>query len=338
MKKYGILTVGGDCPGLNPAICGATLVALKNGAKVIGILEGWRGLIECDYMELGRREIADIMGQGGTILGTSRTNPFKREGDPAKVKANFEALELDGLIAAGGDDTLGVAAKLSDMGIPIVGIPKTMDNDLRGTDFTFGFDSAATVAVDAAMRLRDTAKSHRRVMVLEVMGRHAGWVALYAGLGAYADYTLIPERKWSWEELISKVEEAHRLKKHAIVIVAEGVELENVPDTRVDDFGHENLALKDVGKRIADVIGKRTGFVTRSAQLGHIERGGPPTLFDRILGLRSGLAAMKWLIEGKTGIMAAMHKNDIVPVPLSDVVGGIRCVSDEWLKLLEVVE
>ncbi|MCK5743187.1 MAG: ATP-dependent 6-phosphofructokinase [Caldisericia bacterium] len=338
MKTYAILTGGGDCPGLNPAICGATLFALKSGARVLGILEGWRGMIEEEYIELTQNEIADIMGQGGTILGTSRTNPFKREGGPAKVKDTFSKLKIDGLLTAGGDDTLGVSAKLCEMGLPIIGIPKTMDNDLLGTDFTFGFDSAATVAIDAVMRLRDTAKSHRRVMVLEVMGRHAGWVGLYAGLGGYTDYTLIPERNWSWEDLISKVEDAHKRKKHAIVVVSEGIKLAKTTDIEVDEFGHENLSKKDVGIQVAEMISKKTGLVTRSAKLGHIQRGGPPTLFDRILGLRSGVTAMKWLTEGKSGVMAAMQRNEIVEVPLSTVAGGNRNVGNEWLELLEVVE
>lgn len=338
MKTVAILTGGGDCPGLNPAIYGATKFAMKKGAKVLGIIEGWKGMLEKDYVVLNESSISDIMGQGGTILSTSRTNPFKREGGVATVKDSFESLSIDGLLTAGGDDTLGVSAKLSDMGLPIVGIPKTMDNDLLGTDFTFGFDSAATVAIDAVMRLRDTAKSHRRVMVLEVMGRHAGWVGLYAGLGGYADYTLIPERNWNWSELINAVESAHKLKKHAVVVVSEGVVLSESNGTEFDEFGHENLAKRDVGQRVADAIARKTGLVTRSAKLGHIERGGPPTLFDRILGLRSGVTAMQWLIEGKTGVMAAMQRNEIIEVPLSVVAKGNRNVGQDWIELLEVVE
>ncbi len=338
MKTYAILTGGGDCPGLNPAIYGATLYALKNGARVLGMIEGWHGMMNADYIELTKKEVADIMSQGGTILGTSRTNPYKHEGGAIRVKETFENLKLDGLLTAGGDDTLGVSAKLCEIGLPIVGIPKTMDNDLVGTDFTFGFDSAATVAIDAIMRLRDTAKSHRRVMVLEVMGRHAGWVGLYAGLGGYADYTLIPERDWTEDALVQKVEEAYKEKKYGIVVVSEGVEIGKSTGEEIDEFGHENLAKKDVGEKVANIISKRTGIVTRSAKLGHIERGGSPTLFDRILGLRSGITAMKWLMQGKSGVMAAMQRNEIVEVPLSIVAGDNRNVSEDWLELLEVVE
>ncbi len=338
MKTVAILTGGGDCPGLNPAIYGATKYAIKNGIKVLGIIEGWKGMLERDFIVLNEDSISDITGQGGTILGTSRTNPFSREGGAATVKDTFETLSIDGLLTAGGDDTLGVSANLSEMGLPIVGIPKTMDNDLLGTDFTFGFDSAATVAIDAVMRLRDTAKSHRRVMVLEVMGRHAGWVGLYAGLGGYADYTLIPERDLNWGELIEAVESAHKKRKHAIVVVSEGVKLSESNGTEFDEFGHENLSKRDVGQRVADTIAKKTGLVTRSAKLGHIERGGPPTLFDRILGLRSGVTAMRWLIEGKTGVMTAMQRNEIIEVPLSIVAQGNRNVGQDWVELLEVIE
>ncbi len=337
IKKVAILTGGGDCPGLNPAIYGAATRALKEGHKVFGILEGWKGMIEGNFIELNHNTIEDIVGQGGTILRTSRTNPFKREGGVEAVKRTFESLSLDGLVAAGGEDTLGVASKLYDIGLPVVGVPKTMDNDLSGTDSTFGFDSAATVGMDAAMRLRDTARSHGRVLVLEVMGRHAGWVALYTGISAYADYTMLPERKWSWDEICSKVSKAHAERGYAIIVVSEGVELSS-GQAEVDEFGHTNLAKQDVGEKLAEEIGKRTGIETRSAKLGHIERGGPPTLFDRMLGIRAGIAAMEWLLSGDCGIMAALRGNEIVKVPLKDAVGSLKTVTSDWIRLLEVLE
>ncbi len=337
MKTFAFLTGGGDCPGLNPAIYGATITALKSGHKVLGIIEGWKGMIDGNHIELDRKAIEDIVGRGGTMLGTSRTNPFKRDGGSEAVKDTFQRLGINGLIAAGGEDTLGVASKLFDMGLPVVGVPKTMDNDLSGTDSTFGFDSAATVAMDAAMRLRDTARSHRRAIVLEVMGRHAGWVALYTGLSAYADYTMIPERRWSWDEICEKVKKAHKDRSYALIIVSEGVELGQVQQA-LDEFGHVNLAQRDVGEALAQEIGKLTGIETRSAKLGHIERGGPPTLFDRVLGIRVGVSAMRWLMANEYGFMAALRGENIVKVPLKEAVGALKIVTKDWIELLEVQE
>ena len=337
MKTYAILTGGGDCPGLNPAIYGATITALKAGHKVLGILEGWKGVLEAKYIELDKKAIQDIVGRGGTMLGTSRTKPFKREGGLDAIKATFEKLSLDGLVAAGGEDTLGVANKLSSLGFSVVGVPKTMDNDLSGTDFTFGFDSAATIGMDAAMRLRDTAASHRRVIVLEVMGRHAGWVALYTGISSYADYTMLPERQWTWDEITTKVKKAHEEKGYALVVVSEGVELKGEKG-EIDEFGHTLLSNRDVGENLAEEIGKRTGIETRFAKLGHIERGGPPTLFDRVLGIRVGVAAMSWLMTGEKGVMAALQGNEIVKVKLTLATSMLKTVNPDWIKLLEVLE
>lgn len=337
MKKYAILTGGGDCPGLNPAIYGAAKTALKAGHKVFGIVDGWKGMINADAFELDEKTIHGISAQGGTILGTSRTNPFKREGGAEAVKVTFSKLGIDGLVAAGGEDTLGVASKLFDMGLPVVGVPKTMDNDLSGTDYTFGFFSAAEIGMDAAMRLHDTAKSHHRVLVLEVMGRHAGWVALYSGIGAFADYTMLPERKVDVDELIGKVKKAFEARKYAIVVVSEGVEL-STEKGAVDEFGHTILSEKNIGESIAKLVGEKTGYETRSAVLGHIERGGPPVLFDRILGIRSGMSAMKWLMNGEYGVMAALRGEKVEKVPLKEATGTLKTVTDDWLEMLEVLE
>lgn len=337
MKTFAILTGGGDCPGLNPAIYGAAKTALKFGHKVLGILDGWKGMINADCIELDEKSIHGIIAQGGTIIGTSRTNPFKREGGVDAVKATFQKLELDGLVAAGGEDTLGVASKLHDLGLPVVGVPKTMDNDLSGTDYTFGFFSAAEIGMDAAMKLHDTAKSHHRVLVLEVMGRHAGWVALYSGIGAFADYTMLPERKYSETELLEKVKSAYQKRKYAIVVVSEGVEILSQKGT-VDEFGHTILSEKNIGESIAKLIGEKTGFETRSAVLGHIERGGSPVLFDRMLGVRSGMMAMKWLINGETGVMAALRGEKVEKVPLGEATRTLKVVTKDWIDLLEVLE
>lgn len=337
MKKYAILTGGGDCPGLNPAIYGAAKTALKAGHKVLGIVDGWKGMINSEAIELDEKTIHGISAQGGTILGTSRTNPFKREGGAEAVKATFSKLEIDGLVAAGGEDTLGVASKLFDLGLPVVGVPKTMDNDLSGTDYTFGFFSAAEIGMDAAMRLHDTAKSHHRVLVLEVMGRHAGWVALYSGIGAFADYTMLPERKVNVDELIARVKKAYEARKYAIVVVSEGVELSSEKGA-VDEFGHTILSEKNIGESIAKLVGDKTGYETRSAVLGHIERGGPPVLFDRILGIRSGMAAMKWLMNGEYGVMAALRGEKVEKVPLKEATGTLKTVTEDWIEMLEVLE
>ncbi len=337
MKKYAILTGGGDCPGLNPAIYGAAKTALKAGHKVLGIVDGWKGMINSEAIELDEKAIHGISAQGGTILGTSRTNPFKREGGAEAVKATFSKLEIDGLVAAGGEDTLGVASKLFDLGLPVVGVPKTMDNDLSGTDYTFGFFSAAEIGMDAAMRLHDTAKSHHRVLVLEVMGRHAGWVALYSGIGAFADYTMLPERKVNVDELIARVKKAYEARKYAIVVVSEGVELSSEKGA-VDEFGHTILSEKNIGESIAKLVGDKTGYETRSAVLGHIERGGPPVLFDRILGIRSGMAAMKWLMNGEYGVMAALRGEKVEKVPLKEATGTLKTVTEDWIEMLEVLE
>lgn len=334
--RIGILTGGGDCPGLNPAIRGAVFKALDYGDQCVGIVEGWHGLLSCETEPLDLSRVDEIIDRGGTILGTSRTNPFK---DPALVQrtiANITALGLDAVIAIGGDDTLGVAAKFATLGVRVVGVPKTMDNDLSGTDFTFGFDTAVSVALDASRRLKDTALSHRRIIVLEVMGRHAGWVALYTGIGSGADCTLIPEVPVNWDVIIPQVMAAYKRKKYAFVVVSEGVEVTQAGGEKLDDFGHMLLQNRGVGPEVARIIEEKTGISTRSATIGHIQRGGSPTLFDRILGSRVGAKAVEMIHGGDFGKMAALRGTEVIAIPLAEAVGKLKTVPQEWTDLLRV--
>lgn len=334
-KTIGILTGGGDCPGLNPAIRGAVMRGLDHGFTFVGYQEGWRGFIEGRVKPLGLSEVEDIAKLGGTILKTSRTNPFKREGGVQKGLENFKKLGLHALIACGGEDTLGVATRLhAEHKVNVVGVPKTMDNDLSATDFTFGFDTSVSVAMDAAERLKDTGKSHMRIMVLEVMGRHAGWVALYTGIASAADWILVPEEKPDIEKMCAHLKEAHARKGIALVVASEGTVMpgnEGAADAK-DDFGHTLLKDRAVAESLAEIIEKKTGIETRSATIGHIQRGGSPTLFDRILGLRVGVAAADLVAKGDFGKMVALKGNDIAAVPLKDATGTLKTVPADWLK------
>jgi 6-phosphofructokinase 1 len=334
--RIGILTGGGDCPGLNPAIRGAVFKALDYGDECVGIVEGWQGLLSCEAEPLDLARVDEIIDRGGTILGTSRTNPFK---DPALVQqtiANIAAMGLDAVVAIGGDDTLGVATKLAALGVKVVGVPKTMDNDLSGTDFTFGFDTAVSVALDASRRLKDTALSHRRIIVLEVMGRHAGWVALYTGIGSGADYTLIPEVPVDWDAMVRQVMTAYKRKKYAFIVASEGVEVTPATSEKLDDFGHMLLQERGVGPEVARILEERTGISTRSATIGHIQRGGSPTLFDRILGSRVGVKAVEMIHRGEFGKMAALRGTEVIAIPLTEAVGTLKTVPQEWVDLLRI--
>ena len=339
-KRIGILTGGGDCPGLNPAIRGTVLRAAQAGAECVGLRGGWKGMIQGDTMALDAERVAEIVCAGGTILGTSRTNPYKKEGGVESVLANLKALRLDALVAMGGEDTLGVAAKLHEQHrVPVVGVPKTMDNDLSATDYTFGFDTSATIAVDAAERLRDTGRSHGRVMILEVMGRHAGWVSLFTGIAAGADYVCLPERPVDVGDMTAKVKAAHAARGTALVVASEAIELPGDGDgaAALDEFGHAILKDRGVAERLTAVLEKATGLEVRSAVIGHIQRGGAPTLFDRILGTRVGVKAAELALEGKFGNMVALRGDTVVAVSLKEATAKLKTVGPDWLKLLDTV-
>ena len=328
--KIGILTGGGDCPGLNPAIRGFVMKGLDYGFAIHGIREGWKGLVQgiIEEKPLDVARVEEIISQGGTMLRSSRTNPFKDPAQLQAVKDNLRRFEFDAIVALGGEDTLGVASKLYKEGIKTVGIPKTMDNDLSETDYTFGFDSAVGVDVEAVDRLRDTARSHSRAIVLEVMGRHAGWVALYTGIAGGADYILLPEVPLDMDELCAQVKRAHARKGYAIVVASEGTELPQLDEleAKLDAFGHVILSDRNVGEWVAKEIEKRTGLETRSAVTGHIQRGGAPTAFDRVLASRLGIRAAQCVHEGDFGKMVAVHGTEIVAVDIDKAVGVLRTV------------
>ncbi|MCX5793110.1 MAG: ATP-dependent 6-phosphofructokinase [Elusimicrobia bacterium] len=341
-KKIGILTGGGDCPGLNPAIRGCVYGAEKYGYECVGLTDGWRGLVEGTTTPLSREITEYIVMKGGTMLGTSRTNPYKVEGSVQKCLETFKKLDLYALVAMGGDDTLGVATKLyRDYKLNVVGVPKTMDNDLSVTDYTFGFDTSVTHAMEAAQSLLDTGASHHRVMVLEVMGRHAGWVALYTGIAAAADYVCIPERAINTPDMLKKIKDAYARKKYALVVTSEAAELpeagEGASKREVDQFGHAILKDRGMGERIAAFIEKNTGIETRSAVIGHMQRGGAPTLFDRMLATRVGLKAADLVHTGQFGQMSALVNNQITGVPLESATGALKVVSKDWFDLMEVL-
>ena len=331
--KLGVLTGGGDCPGLNPAIRAAVMRAADYGDEVIGFKQGWKGVIENDTTPLALAAVEDLINVGGTMLESSRTNPLKKQEDLDACLATLKNLALDALIAMGGEDTLGVADKLSQVGVPAVGVPKTMDNDINHTDFTFGFDSAVAIAVDAADRLRDTARSHRRCMVLEVMGRHAGWVALHTAIAGGADWVTLPEEPADLDEMAKHLDSLRqRGRNHALVVVSEGTEIAEVEGETLtlDDFGRVILKERGVGDFIAKEIEEHTGFKeTRVSVLGHIIRGGSPTPFDRWLASRLAIKAVDLAHDGKFGTMASIQANQIVDVPLGDAVGEWKLVPHE---------
>ena len=337
MQKIGILTGGGDCPGLNPVIRAVVRKGFNEGYEVIGIKDGWKGLIEADTVKLDLSSVSGILPKGGTILGTSRTNPYNKEGGVDKVRSNFKALGLDALVAVGGEDTLGVANKLTQDGIPnIVGVPKTIDNDLSATDYTFGFDTALNIAVDCIDRLHTTAESHHRIIVAEVMGRHAGWIAIESGIAGGADIILIPELPIDIEEVCALLKKRHgRGKKFSIVVVAEGAQFKLgtmvLQEEKLDEFGHVRLG--GIGERIAVEIEKRTGYETRVSVLGHIQRGGSPSAFDRVLGTRFGVKAVELIKAKKFGRMVSLSGNKIIDVPIQEAVGTLKTVDMELYNI-----
>ncbi|MBA3431143.1 MAG: 6-phosphofructokinase [Actinobacteria bacterium] len=340
MARIGILTGGGDCPGLNAVIRAAVRKGVnKYGHAIVGYRNGWRGVIDNYVTYLTPDNTSGILHRGGTILGSSRTNPFKEENGVERVKQSLQAENIDAIIAVGGEDTLGVAEKLGSEGINLVGVPKTIDNDLGATDFTFGFNTAIEICTWAIDRLHTTAESHNRVMVLEVMGRHAGWIATYAGIAGGADAILVPERKFDIEEVCEHIRHRHRKgRTFSIVVVAEGAqpldESTADRDPEVDAFGHVRLG--GIGVTLERQIQERTGFETRVTILGHIQRGGTPTAFDRVLATRFGIAAIDAATEGDFGKMVALQGNDIKRVDLNEAVGTLKTLDPELYEVAEV--
>ena len=340
MLKIGILTGGGDCPGLNPVIRAVVRKGLNEGYEIIGIKNGWKGLIENDTTTLNLDAVSGILPKGGTILGTSRTNPYKKEGDIKKLKENYKKADLYALIAVGGEDTLNVAVKLIKDGITnIVGVPKTIDNDLSCTDYTFGFDTALNTAMECIDKLHTTAESHHRIIVVEVMGRHAGWIAIEAGIAGGADVILIPEMPIDIEEVCNLIKNRHqRGKTFSIIVVAEGAKFKEgtmiAKGERLDEFGH--IILGGIGETLATEIEKRTGYETRVSVLGHIQRGGTPTAFDRILGTRFGVKAVELIKNKKFGRMVALVGNKIIDVSIEDAVRILKTVDMELYEIAKV--
>jgi len=330
-----VLTGGGDCPGLNAVIRAVVRKGIDDyGHSILGFRDGWRGPLEDLCEELTIESTRGILPRGGTILGSSRTNPFARDGGPQAIRATLERHRLDGLIAIGGEDTLGAAAKLhSELDLPVLGIPKTIDNDLGGTDQTFGFDTAVQIATEAIDRLHTTAESHHRNLVVEVMGRHAGWIALYSGLAGGADVILIPEQPFDIEEVCRLIRRRHERGRYfAIVVAAEGAtpvegSIETVGDGGVDEFGHARLG--GIGQLLEREIAGRTGYETRATVLGHVQRGGTPTAFDRVLATRLGVAGIDAASDARWGSMPALRGTRIELVPLGEAVAELRTVPSE---------
>jgi 6-phosphofructokinase 1 len=326
--KVGILTGGGDCPGLNAVIRAVVCKISNAGGTCLGFMEGWRGLVENSFRPLNVLETDGIIARGGTILGSSRTNPFKNPESVDRCVENFKKNGLTAFTAIGGDDTLGVASRLfSEHKLPMVGVPKTIDNDLSATDFTFGFDTAINIVMEAVDRLRTTAESHRRIMIIETMGRHAGWIACLSGIAVAADYILVPEVPADVDHMCAVLKRRREQgKMYGIVIVSEGAQLPEgglvATEHLTDDFGHVKLG--GFGEVIADLIEKRLKIETRHVTLGHLQRGGAPSAYDRVLATRFGIKAGELVLEGRFGQMAALKGNDIAAVPLSDAVSATK--------------
>jgi ATP-dependent phosphofructokinase / diphosphate-dependent phosphofructokinase len=337
--RIGILTGGGDCPGLNAVI----RAVVRKGTfhyddEFLGFMEGWRGLIEDKTMDLDLDAVSGILPRGGTILRTSRTNPSKRPDGVQRCLATLAAHKVDALVAIGGDDTLSVAQRLHEAGAKVVGVPKTIDNDLAGTDYTFGFDTACNIVCEAIDRVHTTAEAHNRVMVVEVMGRDAGWIALYSGIAGGADVILIPERPFDVDKVAESIQQRHERGRYfSIVVVAEGAKFAEgagapvVQDMGKDEFGHAKLG--GIANVLAREIEKRTGFETRAVVLGHIQRGGSPSAFDRVLATRYGLGAIDMVHRGEFGRMAALRANKIVSISLKEAISCNRKVDDEMIQI-----
>ncbi|MFD6417445.1 6-phosphofructokinase [Streptomyces sp. NPDC060194] len=328
--RVGVLTGGGDCPGLNAVIRAVVRKGEQEyGYRFTGFRDGWRGVVEDDTVPLGIPQVRGILPRGGTILGSSRTNPFKTEDGPARVVGTIARHDVEALVVIGGEDTLGVAARLwEEHGVPCVGVPKTIDNDLSATDYTFGFDTAVGIATEAIDRLHTTAESHMRVLVVEVMGRHAGWIALHSGLAGGANVILIPEQRFDVDQVCAWVTSRFRASYAPIVVVAEGAVPKDgevvLKDGSLDSFGH--VRLSGVGEWLAKEIEDRTGNEARTTVLGHIQRGGTPSAFDRWLATRFGLHAVEAVRDGAYGSMVALRATDVVRVPIADAVADLKTV------------
>ncbi|WP_433609334.1 6-phosphofructokinase [Dactylosporangium sp. CA-139114] len=337
--RIGVLTGGGDCPGLNAVIRAVVRKGISTyGHEFVGFRDGWRGPLEGITRELGIAQVRGILPRGGTILGSSRTNPFKIDGGVEKIKANLSELGVDALVAIGGEDTLGVASKLTDLGVNVVGVPKTIDNDLGATDYTFGFDTAVNIAMEAIDRLHTTAESHHRTLVVEVMGRHAGWIALHAGLAGGANVILLPERQFDVDQVAGYVEKRFQTQYAPIVVVAEGAQpldgQMTLLNQELDAFGHVRLG--GIGQWLAEQLEAKTGKEARTVVLGHIQRGGTPSAFDRVLATRFGLQAIDAVHDGDFGKMVALRGTDIVRVPLADATRELKTVPVERYTEAEV--
>jgi 6-phosphofructokinase 1 len=338
--RIGVLTGGGDCPGLNAVIRAVVRKGVQSGEhEFVGFRDGWRGPVEGDTVPLDVDAVRGILPRGGTILGSSRTNPYK-DGSVDQLRGTLDRLGVEALIAIGGEDTLGVAKRLHDDGVPVVGVPKTIDNDLGATDYTFGFDTAVTIATEAIDRLHTTAESHRRTLICEVMGRHAGWIALHSGMAGGANVILIPERPFDIDRVCEYVQSRFATRRYApIVVVAEGaVPAEGTLTTdssgEVDAFGHVRLG--GIGQRLESEIAQRTGHEARTTVLGHIQRGGTPTAYDRVLATRFGLHAIDAATDGAWGSMVALRGTDIVRVPLAEATEELKTVPPELYAEAEV--
>ena len=337
--RIATLTGGGDCPGLNAVIRGIVRHGLAEGHSVAGFRYGWAGVMSGEMVDLTREDTSGILHRGGTILGTSRTNPFKADGGADQVKSTLEGHSIDALIPIGGEDTLGVAKRLSDEGVPVVGVPKTIDNDLAGTDFTFGFQTAVQIATEAIDRLHTTAESHNRVMVVEVMGRDAGWIAVYSGMAGGADAILVPERPFDVDEVCERIRRRHAMgRTFSIVVVAEGAQRKDGEGPsggeEVDEFGHVRLG--GIGVELEREIEERTGFESRMTILGHVQRGGTPTAYDRVLATRFGVAAIDAVSEEAFGTMVALRGTEIERVKLDEALREPKLLDPTLYETAEV--
>ena len=327
--RIGMLTGGGDCPGLNAVIRAVVRKGVtEHGDTFVGFRDGWKGPLEGLVRPLGLADVEHIVARGGTVLGSSRTNLYKIDGGPERVKAVFAEQDLDALVAIGGEDTLGVARRLSEDGLRVVGVPKTIDNDLGATDYTFGFDTSVHIATEAIDRLRTTADSHHRAMVVEVMGRHAGWIALHSGLASGANVILIPEQPFSVDEVCGWATSCLDREQAPVIVTSEGALPEGgaavLSTGELDSFGHVRLG--GLGPWLADEIGRRIGVETRSVVLGHLQRGGSPTAYDRVLATRFGLQALDAVHDGDSGVMVALRGTDIVRVGLAEATAELKTV------------